>query len=177
MLRIPHCLDNQLTDGGEVVSCMHRSCSTPQKYSSASGTCFCWRLSKPQGLVQPEGLGKVKKFTHLIGSPTCDLPAFSTVPRPLRYRELPHMKCTTPVSYIKHCKVRVQEQNPCQIGITSLELLLLSKMGCRECKYNSPLPPVLNQVSSANCHVKGATKVAVHMVLPQTKRTNARNVK
>jgi hypothetical protein len=27
---------------------------------NASGTHFCWRLSKPQGLVRPEGLGKFK---------------------------------------------------------------------------------------------------------------------
>jgi hypothetical protein len=25
------------------------------------------RLSKPQGLVRPEGLGKLKKYIHLIG--------------------------------------------------------------------------------------------------------------
>jgi hypothetical protein len=32
MLRIPHCLHNRLTDGGEVVSPMHRPRSTPQKH-------------------------------------------------------------------------------------------------------------------------------------------------
>jgi hypothetical protein len=32
---------------------------TPQKhyYFNVSGTHFCWRLSKPQGLVRLEGLG------------------------------------------------------------------------------------------------------------------------
>jgi hypothetical protein len=33
MSRIPHCLDNRLTDGGKVVSptaCQHRPCSIPQ---------------------------------------------------------------------------------------------------------------------------------------------------
>jgi hypothetical protein len=36
--------------------------STPQKhYFSASGTHFCWRLSKPQGLAWPEGIGKSKR--------------------------------------------------------------------------------------------------------------------
>jgi hypothetical protein len=56
--RIPHCLDNRLTDGGR---------STPQKhYFSASGTHFCLTLSEPQGLVRQEGLGKLKKFAHLI---------------------------------------------------------------------------------------------------------------
>jgi hypothetical protein len=32
MLRIPRCLDNRLTDGGEVVSPSHRPRSTPQKH-------------------------------------------------------------------------------------------------------------------------------------------------
>jgi hypothetical protein len=31
-------------------------------------------LSKPQGLVRPEGLGKLIKIVHLIGSRTRDLP-------------------------------------------------------------------------------------------------------
>jgi hypothetical protein len=57
-LRIPPCLDNRLTDGGKVLSLTHRPCSTPQEYySSASDTHFCYRLSEPQGLVRPEGLG------------------------------------------------------------------------------------------------------------------------
>jgi hypothetical protein len=42
VLRIPYCLDNRLTDGGKVVSPMHRQSYTPQKhYFSASGTNFC----------------------------------------------------------------------------------------------------------------------------------------
>jgi hypothetical protein len=45
---------------------MHRPRSTPQKHcSSASDTHFRQRLSETQGLVQPEGLGKLKKFTSL----------------------------------------------------------------------------------------------------------------
>jgi hypothetical protein len=41
MLRIPHCLDNRLTDGGKVVSPMYWPRSTPQKHCfSASGTHF-----------------------------------------------------------------------------------------------------------------------------------------
>jgi hypothetical protein len=39
----------------------------PQKhYFSASGTHFCYRLSKPQGLVWPEGLGKLKGGGELV---------------------------------------------------------------------------------------------------------------
>jgi hypothetical protein len=61
MLRIPHCLDKRLTDGGKVVSHTHRPRSTLHEDFSASGTNFCYRLSKHQGLVRPEGLGKFGK--------------------------------------------------------------------------------------------------------------------
>jgi hypothetical protein len=47
MVRIPHCLDNRLTDGSKVVSPTHRSRSTPQKHyfsaslwSSAQSSCL-----------------------------------------------------------------------------------------------------------------------------------------
>jgi hypothetical protein len=74
---ITNCPDIGLTDGGKVVSLKHRQRSALQKhYSSASGTRFCQRLSKPQGLVLPDGLGKLKK----IWSQTRDLPTFSTAP-------------------------------------------------------------------------------------------------
>jgi hypothetical protein len=32
MLGIPHCLDSELTDGGEVISLTRRLCSTPQNF-------------------------------------------------------------------------------------------------------------------------------------------------
>jgi hypothetical protein len=81
MLRIPHCLDSRLTGGGKVVSPTHFPRSTPQKhYLSVSGSHFCYRLSEPQGLVRPEGLGQLKKFLHLIGSRTRDFAACSIVP-------------------------------------------------------------------------------------------------
>jgi hypothetical protein len=48
-------------------------------YFSVYGTHFCWRLNEPQGLVRPEGLGKLKT-AHLIGSRTRDLPKCSIVP-------------------------------------------------------------------------------------------------
>jgi hypothetical protein len=60
MLRIPHCLDKRLTDGGEVVSLMHRPRSTPQKhFLFVFVTNICQWPSKPQGLVRLEGLGKL----------------------------------------------------------------------------------------------------------------------
>jgi hypothetical protein len=41
VLRTPHCLENQLTDGGEVVSATHLPRSAPQKHHlRASGTHF-----------------------------------------------------------------------------------------------------------------------------------------
>jgi hypothetical protein len=41
LLGIPHCLDNQLTDGGKVVSLTHRPRFTPQKLNfSTSDTHF-----------------------------------------------------------------------------------------------------------------------------------------
>jgi hypothetical protein len=81
MLRIPHCLDNLLTDGGKVVRPTHQPHFTPQKhYFSVSGTHFCQRLSEPQGLVWPEGLGKFKKFIHFIRFQTCNLSDFNIMP-------------------------------------------------------------------------------------------------
>jgi hypothetical protein len=59
-----------------------------------SGTHFCYRLHKPQGLVRLEGLGKLKKFNMLIGSQTHNLPACSIVPQPtmlLRVPSLPNI--------------------------------------------------------------------------------------
>jgi hypothetical protein len=91
MLRNPHCLDNRLTDGGNVVSPAHRPRSTPEKrYFSASGVHLCRRMSEPQGLVRPEVLRKLKKFIHLIGSRTRELPTCSIVLQPLRYC-VPHV--------------------------------------------------------------------------------------
>jgi hypothetical protein len=49
MLRIPHCLDNRLIQGGKVASPKQRPRSTSQKHFSAPDTHFCQRLSKPQG--------------------------------------------------------------------------------------------------------------------------------
>jgi hypothetical protein len=54
---------------------------------TSSGTYFCWRLSKPQAMVQLEGLGKLKQFSYLVGTRTryleaCEIaPQLSTIPR------------------------------------------------------------------------------------------------
>jgi hypothetical protein len=63
MLRISHCLDSRLTDGGKIVSPTYRLRSTPQKhYFFGFGTHFCYRLSKPHGLVRPEGKDNFKQI-------------------------------------------------------------------------------------------------------------------
>jgi hypothetical protein len=82
MLRISHCLDNQLTDGGEVVSPTHRPRSIPHKhYFSASGTHFHW-FTKPLtemstrsrkvmflgSRVRPAQLGRLGKLKKYISS-------------------------------------------------------------------------------------------------------------
>jgi hypothetical protein len=109
MLRIPHCLDNRLTDGGEVVSPTHRPRFIPQKhYFSASVTHFCYRLSKPQAIVRLEGLGKLKEFIHLIWSRTRDLPACSIVPS-LRYR--------VPQSYVDNKMIQLSTSPSDEDGI------------------------------------------------------------
>jgi hypothetical protein len=70
MLRIPHCLDNRLTDGGKVVSPTHLPHTTPQKhYLSVSGTNFCYKLTNPQGLMRPEGLDTFKNSVHRVSNP------------------------------------------------------------------------------------------------------------
>jgi hypothetical protein len=73
-------LDNRLTAGGKVVSPTHPPHFTSQKhyYFYVSDTHFCYRLSEPQGLVLPEGLGTFKN--HLIGYRTRYLPVCSIVP-------------------------------------------------------------------------------------------------
>jgi hypothetical protein len=53
-------------------------------------------MLEAEGLMRPEELGKLKKFIHLIGSRTHDLPACSTVTQPLRHREHPH-----PLKWVK----------------------------------------------------------------------------
>jgi hypothetical protein len=71
MLMIPHCRDNRLTDCGKIVSPTHPPQFTAQKhyYLYISGTHFCHRLSKPQGLIRPEELGKFKSSPHRVPNP------------------------------------------------------------------------------------------------------------
>jgi hypothetical protein len=55
-------------------------CFTPQKHDFyASSSHFCYKLSKPQGLVLPEALGKLIKIIQIIGSRTRDLPVYNII--------------------------------------------------------------------------------------------------
>jgi hypothetical protein len=71
MLRTPQCIDNRLRDGDKFVSPTHQPHFTPQKhyYFNVSGIHFYKRRSKPQGLVQPERLGKFKNSYHRESNP------------------------------------------------------------------------------------------------------------
>jgi hypothetical protein len=73
MLQMPNCLDNWLTEGGEFVSLMRRP---PLHFPEIH---FHLRLSKAQGRVRQEGLGKLIQIIHIIGSLTSDLPACGMV--------------------------------------------------------------------------------------------------
>jgi hypothetical protein len=58
-------------DGGKVVSPTLRPHFTPQEtlfFFNVSGTYLCYRLSKPQGVVRPEGLDKFKISPHRVSN-------------------------------------------------------------------------------------------------------------
>jgi hypothetical protein len=66
ILKTSHCIESRLTNGGKIISLTCRPPIYSQKYCvCASGTHFCSRLSKRQGLVRPEGLGEVMTIIHL----------------------------------------------------------------------------------------------------------------
>jgi hypothetical protein len=81
MLRIPHCLDNQWTDGGKVVNPAHRPRFTPQNIIFLLLVLISVRgRVNPKAVVELEGLDKLKKFIYLNGSQTHDHPDCSIVP-------------------------------------------------------------------------------------------------
>jgi hypothetical protein len=80
MLRIPHCLDNRLRDGGEDVRLTRRPRSTPQKHFLVLISVRDW--VNPRTIVRLEGLDKDKNVHNLIGTRTRDASACTVVPQP-----------------------------------------------------------------------------------------------
>jgi hypothetical protein len=85
-LRLPRFLDNRLTDGCEVVTFTRRPRSSPQKYLMVLMSAKDRVNSRV--IVRLEVLGKLKKFSYLIGTQTCNLPACSIEPQPTILRRL-----------------------------------------------------------------------------------------
>jgi hypothetical protein len=71
MLRLPHFLDNRLTDGGEVVNLKCRPPFTPRKIPG----------TRPQGHSAAGRIRSIEKKIHFIGIRFRDLPACSIVPQ------------------------------------------------------------------------------------------------
>jgi hypothetical protein len=78
MSRLPHFLDNRLTDG-DVVRVTRRPLLPTRKIP---GTHFCWRLSRPQDHSAAGKIRSTEKFNGLIRDRTRDLPACSIVSQP-----------------------------------------------------------------------------------------------
>jgi hypothetical protein len=58
MLRISHCLDNRLTDGGKVVSLTQRSRSAPKKHSFSVSD----NLLEAEQTPEPSVAGQIRQF-------------------------------------------------------------------------------------------------------------------
>jgi hypothetical protein len=77
--RLPHFLDNRITDGGEAVS-LTAGCPLPPGRFLVLISARGW--VDPRTIVWLEGLRKLKKSNDHNGNRTRDLPACSIVPQP-----------------------------------------------------------------------------------------------
>jgi hypothetical protein len=77
--RLPHFLNDRLTDNGDVVSLTRRPSLTPRQIP---GTNFCWRLSRPKGFSAAGRIRSTEKSNDIIGNQTRNLSACSIVPQP-----------------------------------------------------------------------------------------------
>jgi hypothetical protein len=80
-------------------------------YFYVSGTYFCYRLSKPQGLVRPEGLGTFKKITSVFEPTTLRFVAlcpnhYATGPVWTRILTTYESKSLRPVATTDTCEYR-----------------------------------------------------------------------
>jgi hypothetical protein len=78
MSRLPHFLDNRLTNGGEVVSLTSWPPFTSKKIP---GTHFCRILSRPQGHSAAGRIRSIEKSNDFVGNRNHGLPAHSIVPQ------------------------------------------------------------------------------------------------
>jgi hypothetical protein len=67
MLRLPQCVDSQLTDGSEV-SLTHKPPFTPEN-RKLPGACFCLRLSRAQGHSAAERIRPSEKSMYAASCP------------------------------------------------------------------------------------------------------------
>jgi hypothetical protein len=79
-----HFLENQLTNGGQVVSL---TLWLPLSIRKIHANHFCYRLSRPQGHSAAGRMRSIEKKSNEIGNRTRDLPACSIVTQPTT---LPH---------------------------------------------------------------------------------------
>jgi hypothetical protein len=89
MPRLPHYLDDRLTDGSEVVSII---CQPPFTSRKIPGTHFCYRLSPPQGHSESGRIMSTEKSNGRFRIRTCDLPACIIVPQPSTLPYVPSYK-------------------------------------------------------------------------------------
>jgi hypothetical protein len=118
-LRVPHFLDNRLTDGGKVVSLTRRPPFTSQEGSWHSF------LLEAESTPGPQFGWKDEKF-HLIGTRTRDLPACSIVPQPTTLPRAPIIIIIIIIIYFVICGVgRMLVTNI----IRNLNILYLHQIG------------------------------------------------
>jgi hypothetical protein len=102
MSRLPHFLDNRLTNGGGVVSPMHWLLFTPRK---SPHTHICQRLSQPSHSATRR-IRSIEKSNDLLGNQNHDLLACSIVPQPIILLHAPQIQqatwCYNPGCHILH---------------------------------------------------------------------------
>jgi hypothetical protein len=76
---VRYCLYNWLTDGSEIVSLR---AARALLHRNIVWYLYVVRLGNLLGLLQSEGLRKLKELNYLIGTRTRDRPAFSMFPSP-----------------------------------------------------------------------------------------------